>query len=132
MTFAKIVLGFNGVLFAVYGVYCVFALEALADFTGLAYARPGGYVEAGAMYGGLQTGLGLFLLYAVWRPKLVVPALVAMLFMLAGLALTRLGGLTNHGADPYNLTAVVYELVTVALVAAALRRESGAGAAAAA
>jgi hypothetical protein len=124
MTFSKIVLGFTGVVFAVYGVYCAADPDALAEITGLAFARPDGHTEVRAMYGGLQAGFGLFLIYAVAKPALRVPALQLMLFVFAALAICRLIGISITGADSYNAGAVAYELLTTAFVAAALRGES--------
>ena len=126
MTFSKIVLGFTGIAFTGYGAYCALDPDVVARYSGLAFPTPGAVVEVRAMYGGLQTGLGLLLLYTATRPALHVHGLVMMLFALGGLALCRAFGLALAGVDEYNAGAVVYESVSALLAFLALRRERSA------
>ncbi len=48
------------------------------------------FVEIGAMYGGLQTGFGLFCLLGALRKDFYRPALTSLLLVVGGLALARL------------------------------------------
>ena len=131
MTFSKVLLGVTGVLFAAYGLWCAVDPGVVAGYSGLAYPTAGAETEARAMYGGLQTGLGLFLLYAAGNPSARIPALLLTLLGVGSLAICRGIGLAVGGADAYNVGAVIYEALTAALAAVAYRREQQPGAAAA-
>ncbi len=67
------------------------------------------------MYGGLQASIGFFALAALVRPRLARPLLLAIAFLVSGLALGRLGGIvTDGGVTAYTGGAVALELVLVA------------------
>jgi len=131
VTFSKIVLGFTGVVFAGYGLWCAVDPGVVAATSGLAYPTPGAEVEARAMYGGLQAGFGAFLLVGAIRLALRLPALVALLLVVGGLATFRAVGLALAGPDDYNIGAVLYETTTTLLAAVAWAREQRAAGAAA-
>jgi hypothetical protein len=78
------------------------------------------------MYGGLQTGLGLLFLTAAVDTRLAPYGLVAMIFVLGGLALGRCLGMALDGVDEYNRGAFLYESTSALLAAVALWRERGA------
>jgi hypothetical protein len=127
VTFSKILLGFNGVLFAGYGLWCAVDPGVVAGYSGLAYPTSSAVVEARAMYGGLQAGFGAFLLYGAFQSAVRVHALVATIFVVGGLAVCRAIGLALAGPDDYNIGAVLYETTTTLLFAVALAREQRAG-----
>jgi hypothetical protein len=130
MVFSRIVLGITGLAFASYGVYCALDLDFVVRITGIAFRSPTGAVEARAMYGGLQTGLGLLFINAAVNRRLTAYGLVAMIFVLGGLALGRALGLSLERIDEYNTWALVYESVSTLLAAFALWRERRVGSAA--
>ncbi len=83
--------------------------------------------EIGAMYGGLQTGVGIFCLVAVIRLEYYRAGLLLLVTAIGALALARLVSLLI-GTDPvtvYTWGALGYELVTATLAAIALGQSSG-------
>jgi hypothetical protein len=123
MLFSRIILGLTGAAFAGYGIYCAFDLDMIVQLTGLAFRTPSAAVESRAMYGGLQTGLGLLFLNSAVNSRMTPYGLVAMFFVLGGLALGRAFGISQDGIDPYNQGAVIYEAGSALLAAFALWRE---------
>ncbi|MGH0037651.1 MAG: DUF4345 family protein [Myxococcota bacterium] len=120
---ARIFLGLSALVWLPYGIYCFLRPAALAESAGVAAQTDVGSVEIQAMYGGLQAGIGVLCALGALRPALREPALIALLFLAAGLALARLGGLASVGSlDPYNGFALVFEGATVALAAWLSRR----------
>lgn len=123
MTLARFVLIVTGLSFAGYGIWCgVDPVGVVGQFTGFGLEQPAGMVEAIAMYGGLQTGVGLFLLWAGVRREWMVPALVMIVFMMGALALARSLGMSMHGAVGAHPGAAIYEAVTTLFALAALYR----------
>ena len=123
MLFSRILLGLTGLAFAGYGVYCAYDLDMIVRLTGIAFRAPSAAVESRAMYGGLQTGLGLLFLNSAVNPRMTAYGLVAMVFVLGGLALGRALGISTDGIDDYNQGALVYESASALLAAFAIWRE---------
>ena len=132
MVFSRIILALTGCMFAIYGVMCLMDPATPAGYAGMELPGASASTEVIAMYGGLQTALGVLLVAWAWRPHLVVPALVLTLVVIGGLALGRASGLLRNGADAYNLGAVGFETTTAILAALALfleqkyRKDTGA------
>ena len=79
-----------------YGLYCLADPAVLSGAAGIAANSVTGTVELQTMYGGLQTGVGVLCLLGALRPALERHALVALLFIFAGLAVPRVTlGLMN-------------------------------------
>lgn len=127
MLFSRILLGLTGLAFAGYGVYCAFDLDMIVRLTGLAFRAPSAAVESRAMYGGLQTGLGLLFLNAAVNPRMTAFGLVAMFFTMGGLAAGRALGVSIDGIDEYNQGVLIYETASTGLAALAIWRERKAG-----
>jgi hypothetical protein len=123
MLFSRILLGLTGVAFAGYGVYCAYDLDMIVRLTGLAFRAPSAAVESRAMYGGLQTGLGLLFMNSAVNPRMTAYGLVAMVFVLGGLAAGRAVGIATDGLDDYNQGALIYEGSSALLAAIAIWRE---------
>ena len=115
MLFSRILLGLTGIAFAGYGVYCAYDLSSIVDLTGLEFRTPSGAVEARAMYGGLQAGLGLLFINCAVNTRMAPFGLVAMVFVLGGLAAGRALGISIDGQDEYNQSALIYEGISAAL-----------------
>lgn len=123
MNLARFVLIITGLSFAGYGIACgIYPVGVVDRFTGLGLGQPAGMVEAIAMYGGLQTGVGLFLLWAGVRRAWMVPALVMVVFMMGALALTRSLGMSMYGVVGAHPGAAIYEATTALLALAAVYR----------
>ena len=80
-----------------------------------------GVVELRAFYGGLEIGLGLFLLICAARPDWRVPGLWLVLLGNLAIGLTRLYGIGDSGAfNTFFAYALGWELGFPALAAVAL------------
>ena len=124
-------LRFIGIVFAGYGAYLCFDPNYLMELLQLGDSVPG-KVEVRAMYGGLQLGVGLLLLWGAQRPPVQQQMACAVLIAcFAGLAGARAVGLLLDGQDSYNLAAFIFEsaslLISVYLYAK-LSRELAASA----
>jgi hypothetical protein len=116
MTFARIWLGLNGLLFLVYGLVCLLDPAVPAGYAGMTLPGASARTEVAAMYGGLQAGLGAWLVWSALRPDRVPTALPVLAVLTGSLATGRAFGLAAHGATAYNVSAVLYE-ATVAVLA---------------
>ena len=122
----KIILWISAFSFISYGVTCFFAPDVPAAYAGLTMTNGDAYAEIGAMYGGLQLGVGLFCLLATLRVEYYRPALMLLVIAIGLLALGRLYSMLT-GTEPvgfYTYGAFGYELTTAVLAAIALRRSS--------
>lgn len=116
----------TGVLWFGYGIYLVFAPQALADIAGVAATSATGTVELRSMYGGLQAAVGALALWAglsdAWRTH----GLAALLFLYSGMGLVRLASAAMSGEfSSYVIGALVFELPSALIALALLRREKG-------
>ena len=96
-----------------------------AGFAGLAITNGDGFAELGAMYGGLQTGYGLFSMLGALRREIYRPALVSLVFLMGGLALGRLYSTMtgDEAVGMYTWGAMAFEFATAGLAAFALRTQ---------
>jgi hypothetical protein len=123
--FTKLLLLVSGAIFGLYGLACAFDPALPAGYMGVELGQAG-TVEFMAMYGGLQTAMGLIFLYCGLRADRYRTGAICLLLLLGGLGLTRLTGLLVHGTDYYNIGAVCYELTTAALAAIAVKGSTAA------
>lgn len=120
----KVILWVSAVVFITYGLLCLFNPALPAGYAGLTLRSGDAFAEMGAMYGGLQTGFGLFCLLGALRSDFYRPALTSLLLVVGGLALARLYS-TATGTDPvgsYTYAAMAYEFTTAILAGLALRK----------
>ena len=102
-------LRFIGVIFASYGAYLCFDPNYLIELLQMGDSVPA-KVEVRAMYGGLQLGIGLLLLWGAQRSAIQQQmAYAVMIACFAGLAGGRVVGLLLDGQDGYNLAAFIFE-----------------------
>jgi hypothetical protein len=122
----KVLLWVSAIGFIAYGVMCLFSPALPTGYTGLSMNSGDALVEICAMYGGLQTGFGIFCLLGALRNDLYRPALLALVFLVGGLASARLFALVTSGATvgSYTYGAMVYEFTTAILAGLALRTSS--------
>ncbi|MFT4520647.1 MAG: hypothetical protein ACI9JM_003051 [Halioglobus sp.] len=120
----KIILWLSTLSFISYGLMCLFSPETPANYAGLSVVNGNGYAELGAMYGGLQTGFGVFLLLGALRSDLYRAALTSLVVIVGGLALGRLySTLTGDEAvGGYTYGAMAYEFATAILAGVALKK----------
>jgi len=120
----KFILWISAAIFISYGLVCFFSPAVPAGYAGLDMTSGDALVEIGAMYGGLQTGFGLFCLLAATSSEYYKSGLVLLVLCIGALALARLYS-TLTVADPvgvYTYGAMVYEFTTAILAAVALRK----------
>ena len=119
----KFILWLSAVSFTSYGLVSFFDPSVPAGYAGLTMANGDAFAEVGSMYGGLQTGFGLFCLLAALRPAYYRAGLVLLVMCIGTLALGRLySGLTASDAvGAYTWGALAYELFTACLAGIALR-----------
>ncbi len=120
----KVVLWVSALMFMAYGVVCLFSPALPAGYAGLSMNTGDALVEIGAMYGGLQTGFGIFCLMGALRKDLYRPALISLVLLVGGLALARLFTVVTSDAvvGTYTYGAMVYEFTTAILAGLALRK----------
>lgn len=124
MVLGKIILWISALAFTGYGLVCLVAPTIPAEFAGIELGNGDAYAEIGAMYGGLQLGLGIFCLLAARSPALYRAGLILLVIGIGALALARLlSAITAPDTlTSYTYGALIYELVTASLAAVALRR----------
>lgn len=119
----KLLLWISAIIFVSYGLVCLFSPVVPADYAGLTISSGDAFAEMGAMYGGLQTGFGIFCLLGALRKDIYRPALMALVLLVGGLALARLYS-TLTGTESvgiYTHGAMGFEFFTALLAALALR-----------
>lgn len=126
----KTILAISCLVFITYGLVSLVAPAVPAGFAGLTMSNGDAYAEIGAMYGGLQTGVGLFCLLALIRAEYYRAGLVLLVIGIGALAAARLISalLTTDLLTAYTWGALVYELITVAVAGIALRQSYRLGA----
>jgi len=113
-----------GLIFVAYGVACAIDPALPARLAGLRIENGDGYAELAAMYGGLQSGVGLFLVIAAFRPALTHAALLLLVLGIGLLAVARgTGALRSDDAvTAYTWGALAFETLVTAVAAALLNR----------
>lgn len=122
MLLGKTLLGVSALVFIGYGLVSLVSPAIPAGFAGLVISNGDAFAEIGAMYGGLQTGLGLFCSLALAKPEFYRSGLALLLIAIGTLALARLGSvlITADSITSYSYGALGYEFTTAALALAAL------------
>jgi len=120
----KIVLWVSSFSFISYGLICLFSPDIPAHYAGLNMTNGNAIVEIGAMYGGLQTGFGLFCLLAALNSNFYKPGLVLLVLCIGSLALARIYStlIITDPVSAYTWGAMIYEFATAILAALALRK----------
>lgn len=115
-----------GLIFIAYGIACAADPSLAARLAGLQIGNGDGYAELGAMYGGLQTGFGLFLALAAFRPRLQAGSLLLLVLAIGFLAAMRGASAlrTEELVTAYTWGALAFETLVTAIAAALLLRRS--------
>ncbi len=124
LVLGKVILWISAIVFIPYGLLCLLDPALPAGYAGLTMGSGDAFVEIGAMYGGLQTGFGLFCLLGALRNDFYRPALTSLLLVVGGLALARLYSTvtSTEAVGSYTYAAMAYEFTTATLAGLALRR----------
>jgi hypothetical protein len=113
-----------GLIFIAYGAACALDPGLAARLAGLQINNGDGFAELGAMYGGLQTGVGLFLAIAAFRPRLQHGALLLLVLGIGLLAALRGASAlrTEEAVTAYTWGALAFESLVTGIAAALLLR----------
>jgi hypothetical protein len=117
MTAVHIAVVGAAIYFFVFGTGFVFR-PALIAHLGLQWINPAGQTEVRCYYGAVSWALGAFLLYLL-NAGLAVAALTGVLFLAAGVLLTRIVGTILDGAqrEGYTRMAIPIEIGFVVILA---------------
>ncbi len=108
------------------GAWAVADVRGMVSLVGVVPGGPGSELELRAMYGGLELGLGAFLLWCVANKSTVRIGLMCVAATIGGLGLTRLVGIVMDPNQPsMQLLLATAELATTALAAIELFRQRG-------
>lgn len=120
---ARILLAVQALLLAGFGLAYFIRPQEMANLSGMLLMEPAALTDVRAYYGGLQLGLGLYLLLALLRTDLLRPALMLLVLLYASLFFARLGGLWLDGGlqQTFNLYAMLFEGVSAGLALYLLR-----------
>ena len=115
-TIARIFLLLTALLFIGYGLYCLLNPLSLAETTGMGLTDNTAIIEVRAMYGGLQSSVGLYLLYGCIKPKQTAHTLLVLAFVYGGMAIARAYGLAVDGGDNgYNTSVALFEAINTVI-----------------
>jgi hypothetical protein len=122
----KILLYVAGLIFTGYGLACLMNPEIATSAAGLAATNGDGMAEIGAMYGGFQTGFGLFCLLCARRADFAAAGLWALLLGIGLLAAGRSYHtlLATEPLTVYSYGAIAFESLLTVLAAVALLRRN--------
>jgi hypothetical protein len=124
----KIILWISGLVFIAYGLACLISPELPAGYAGLSIVTGDGFAEVGAMYGGLQIGVGVFCVLCALRPTLTSAGLLLLFIGIGCLALARLysAAAADWMVGAYTWGALAFEFSVTVLSGIALQRSSAA------
>jgi len=121
MLLGKTALAISFIAFISYGLISLISPAIPAGFAGLTMNNGDAFAEIGAMYGGLQTGCGLFCALALFKPEFYRSGLMLLILGIGGVALARFTALmmVQDPVTSYTYGALAFEIViaTAALIA---------------
>jgi hypothetical protein len=121
---ARVFLGIEALLFIPYGLYCLVQPGFLEEAAGVSAAGITGTIEIQAMYGGLQTAIGVLCALGAMQLSMRRPALITLLFCFTGLAVPRVTlGLMHGDVAGYTLAAMILETFSALMAFFLLSRE---------
>ena len=112
MTFARIALALNALIFAVLGGWLLVQPTRLQEWIGLDVSTPAARVEFRAFYGGLELGLAAFLVWSLLDPRRHLAGCAAVALVLGATAIGRGVGLAlERSMDGKLLAYLAVELL---------------------
>ena len=120
----RILLGVSALTFLIYGGISLYSPTIPAGIAGIEIISGDGFAEVSGIYGGLQTGIGLFCLLAFSKHAYYRPGLIILGLTMISLAIARLSGmlLTPVPVTLYSYGALAFEFVVAALAFFALSK----------
>ena len=122
--FGRILLGASALTFLAYGGISLSSPAIPAGIAGIEILSGDGFAEVSGMYGGLQTGIGLFCLLAFFKHDYYRSGLIILGLTMISLAIARSSGIlmTPAPVTLYSYGALAFEFVVAALAFFALSR----------
>lgn len=122
MLMGKSILWVSVIAFTSYGLLSLFSPAMPAGFAGIELTNGDAFAEIGAMYGGLQTGVGLFCLLAALRQEYYRSGLILLVLGIGSLAIARSVSslVTSDILTAYTYGALAYEYTTALIAGLAL------------
>ena len=112
-----------------YGLYCLFVPSTLTTVAGLVPSTLTAEVEIRAMYGGLQSAVGVLALIGALRPAQTQGVLLALVCIYLGLCSTRASSAILLGdGSSYSVGAAIFESLSALICFVLLRKAQTAGA----
>lgn len=125
MTFARGFLWLFGAVFLVFGIVAVVNPGAMIGPAGIEATASGALAEVRAVYGGLQIGLALFLIWSALDAKRYASGLLAYGLVLGSVGDCRALGLLIEGTHtPFHLIALAFEWGSAVLALVAWYRSA--------
>jgi hypothetical protein len=122
MRMARLVLLLFGLMFLGFGLAFAVAPWGMAQLVGLQAMSPQAVTELRAFYGGLEIGLGTFLLACAVTGRWMHAGLQCLLVICAGIAAGRVFGIAiDDSASPFIWSALATEIAGAVLAVIALR-----------
>jgi hypothetical protein len=109
MTPWRLILAAIGLIYAVSGFLFIFNPSETAAMIGISFVDLGGRSDFRAMYGGLEVGVGSFLLICALRREFVRIGLFASACALVAMATARAVGLMLDGFDLLEVIVLITE-----------------------
>ena len=125
MILGRTLLGISALVFIGYGLVSLASPAIPSGFAGLKMSNGDAFAEVGAMYGGLQTGIGIFCLLAFLKSDFYSAGLVLLILGIGTLAMARLISclLATDPVSTYTYSALAYEFTTAILATTALLKK---------
>lgn len=128
MSFDRGVVTFLALFVTLAGFASLAAPASLAEQVGWSTGRAG-LTEIRAFYGGLQVGLGVFLVWCTRRRERLMAGLLVAGLAVGGIGAARVVGLLlDRAPTSYHLANLAVEIATVVLVAVAVSKHRRRGA----
>jgi|TARA_B110000240_G_scaffold101755_1_gene115219 hypothetical protein len=125
MILGRTLLGISALVFIGYGLVSLASPAIPSGLAGLEMSNGDAFAEIGAMYGGLQTGIGIFCLLAFLKSDFYSAGLVLLILGIGTLATARLISflLATDPVSAYTYSALAYEFTTAILATTALLKK---------
>lgn len=125
MSFERGVVIFLGLFVGAAGIASIVAPASVAQQAGWSAERAG-LTEIRAFYGGVQIGLGVFLLWCSRRRERLLAGLLASGLAVGAIGAGRaIGLIVDRALTPYHLLNLGIEIATVVLVSVAVSKHRG-------
>ncbi len=129
MSLGRVLLWGIGLMSVAFGMAYVVSPVSMLELTGGSPSTPAATTDVRATYGGLQLGLGAFLLWSALASERVPSALLALSLVAGAMGGCRLLGVLIDGGfgptlliGPIHISALVFELSTGVLAFVAFSR----------